>query len=244
MIEISSVDIGTIFSLTKRITDETKDCSTLAEAAQTTTSLLYETFAGSIALARLFVTVPFGKLPLENRRFVNHLAENKGIIAEIGDETPVLSLLGTRGKMPNWNDRRLSAGHIGIPLTSSAFINEIPMIANLLQNMGVNLTSFDHQDMHLVTKTIITSAIFYVEDAAKTVDKQGRKIIAAQDFVDEHGIKTVFGLGGTYTMADVFLTLIIFCRETVEKSRAERLVSVLAAVKANSLSLVSRDAFF
>ena len=57
--------------------------------------------------------------------------------------------------------------------------------------------------------------MFYVPDARTEVDEKGRPVISAQDFVEEHGIGTVFGFGGAYMLERSYLAMIFFCREAV-----------------------------
>ena len=111
----------------------------LEESAQVLMDLLYERFSESIILTRLFATVPYGKLPAANKQFVDNLANSAGITDLIKDTTLVLSLLGTRGKEPEWDNRRSSQGHVGIPLASADFIDAIPMMSRLLKELGLDL---------------------------------------------------------------------------------------------------------
>lgn len=56
------------------------------------------------------------------------------------------------------------------------------------------------------------NGVFYVDDASSARDAQDRLIIAARDFVAEHGVKTVFGMGGAYPDGTL-LVIIVFARE-------------------------------
>lgn len=194
---------------------------TIEEAAQTFTSLIYNQFQESMVLTRVFATIPFGRLPSGNQSFVMKLAANTGITDQIGDTTPVLSLIGSSGARPEWNDRRKSAGHVGIPLASSSFIDAIPMMSRLLKQLGMNLTWLDDKDLG-ATESVMgrLSGIFHVSEASTEVDEQGRKIIAAQDFVVSNRVKSVFGTGGAYPASDTFVVNINFTTEYLEKSQA------------------------
>src|SRR5687767_10365372 len=86
----------------------------LEGAAQALTSALYAWFAESVVLARVFATVPFGELPPANQAFVRSVAETRGADHRLREATLVLSLIGTAGVKPAWNDRRRSQGHAGI----------------------------------------------------------------------------------------------------------------------------------
>ncbi len=217
--------------------------ATLEGAAQLATDLFYEEFCDSVVLVRVFATVPFGRLPAFNRSFVTELAKQHDIADLMHDDTPVLSLVGTRGAEPAWNDRRQSEGHVGIPLASTAFISRIPMMSRLLTQIGFDLEGIDSQAIDIRTLAGL-SGVFYVPDGATAVDALGRKIISAQDFVSSAGVKTVFGLAGSYPSGQAFLTLIAFCRQTIEKSRAERLLPLMSRMVLNTKKLVANGTIF
>ncbi len=242
MNEIGKID--SIFPLMDEVTVRVKGCRTLEDAAQKVTDVLYEKCSDSVILVRLFATVPFGALPAANRSFVETLANRHNISKLITYETPVLSLLGTRGIKPAWNDRRQSAGHVGIPLASAAFIDRIPMMSRLAKEVGLDMDWIDRKAAIAIKTYAGVSGVFYVSDAEAAVDDQGRKIITAQDFVHDYKVKTVFGLATHYTSSATFLTLIAFCRESIEKSRVEQFLPLISHIKAGTTSLVSAKAIF
>ena len=228
------------------VRDVLRDCASLETAAQGLVETLYQEFQDSIVLARCFVTVPYGALPAPNRKFVDALAGGKGISTEITDETPVLSLLGTCGVQSDWNDRRQSQGHIGIPLASASFVESIPMIASLLKELEVklewlsNVESSDFSEKELGGGWI---GIFYVREAAAAMDQQGRLIIPAQDFVAENQIKTVFALGGIYPQGALF-TLLVFTRDSIEKATLADYTPLVPLIVANTSHLVRDGKIF
>jgi histone H3/H4 len=203
-----------------------KQASSLEKAAQELAKEFHTRFAESVVVARVFVTVPFGLLPTSNSEFVQHLAESAGGAVDLKPETPVLSLVGTHGHEENWNDRTKSKGHVGIPLISSAFVGAIPMIARLIKELGVPLEWVDRHDSGMIIRTMGTSAgLFFVDDAGEATDHQGRKIIAAQDFVSAHNVKSVFGIGGAYPTGQI-LVVVVFCRDTISRATAERFLAL------------------
>ena len=242
---MSKIKTTDIFSLMDKVPGQLKDCMTLEDAAQRMTELLYQELSGSVALVRLFATVPFGKLPVTNRTAVARLADSQGIANLLRDESLVLSLLGTCGIKPAWNDRHKSQGHIGIPLVSAAFIDKIPMMSRLLNEVGLKLDWLDSLERVIETKIMAgLSGVFYVPDAETAVDNQGRKIISAQDFVAANSIRTVFGLAGGYPVSKTFLAFIVFCLETLEKPDVQRFLPLIGSFKASTVSLVSKEAIF
>jgi len=244
-VRIDSLSLKDLVSLQDKIAEQVADHTTLEAAAQQYMSILYETLSESLVLARLFATIPFEELPETNKGFVLDLARSAGISELIGDRTMVLSLLGSRGSKPEWNDRRNSKGHVGIPLASSNFIDRIPMMSRLLKELGAGIDWIDSQDTDLVAKTFENlSGVFFVKDAGKEVDIQGRKIIAAQDFVEQEDVKTVFGIGGCYMGSSTFFTTILFSRDSMEKELASRFMLQANKFKTATLDLVNEGRIF
>ena len=245
MSKISDVTVSSVTALRGEIEYGIRNCTCLEDAAQKYTGILYEEFQDSIVLVRLFATIPFKNLPVPNQRFVTNLAASAGISSLINDRTLVLSLLGTRGEEEAWNNRHNSRRHVGIPLASGDFIEAIPMMSRLLKELGLGLDWIDSGDTKIVAKTVGAMAgVFYVPDARTTVDHKGRKIIAAQDFVFTYDVKTVFGIGGGYLTSYVFITNIVFTRETIEKRQAEQFMPVVNTFKAGTIRMVSGNKIF
>jgi hypothetical protein len=153
--------------------------------------------------------------------------------------------MGTSGARPEWNDRTASRGHLGIPLASAEFVGAIPMIARLLSEFGLDIVGLGEGGATIVrSKVGNLSAMFYVADARTETDDQGRLIISAQDFVAEHGVRTVFGFGGAYMLERSYVAVILFAREAVEPERARELAPLSSALKAATLRLVDQGRFF
>lgn len=125
---LSEVEKFSINNLWNGIYRTLKDCDHFEDAAQCFVNACFEDFKESLILVRLFVTVPYGELPEFNRKFVSDVAASMGHTDELNDQTPVLSLVGTRGVEPAWNDWRQSQGHVGIPLISREVVQSIPMM--------------------------------------------------------------------------------------------------------------------
>ena len=242
---ISKLSLEDLVDLQNKISGQVAGNTALEDAAQEYMSILYETLSESIILARLFATIPFEELPEPNKEFVANLAQSAGISELVKERTLVLALLGTRGAKPAWNDRRNSQGHVGIPLASSDFIDKIPMMSRLLKQLGAGLDWIDTNDTELVARTFKDmSGVFFVHDARTEVDNKGRKIIAAQDFVEEEKVKTVFGIGGCYLGTSLFFTTIVFVREFLDKNIVERFMLQANKFKTATLSLVDDRRIF
>ncbi|MBC8461625.1 MAG: hypothetical protein H8D67_26935 [Deltaproteobacteria bacterium] len=242
---ISKLSLEELVDLQNKIAGQIVGCTALEDAAQEYMSILYEALQESIILARFFATIPFEELPEPNKQFVMNIAHSADISELIREQTMVLSLLGTRGSKSEWNDRHGSRGHVGIPLASSDSIDKIPMMSRLLKQLGAGIEWIDANDTELVARTFKNiSGVFYVRDAKTEVDNKGRKVIAAQDFVQNKNVKTVFGIGGCYLGSSLFFSTIIFTREFLERDLVERFMLQANKFKTTTLNLVNEGKIF
>jgi hypothetical protein len=243
-VRFDEVTGATIDGLEERTDQELSPLATLEEAAQRFCDILYTTFEESTVLVRVFATVPFAALPSTNRSFVEQLvgAHARDVL---GPKTPVLSLLGSRGGVPRWNSRHLSEGHVGIPLASADFVEAIPMIASLVKQLGLAIDRAQDVETAIVTQSLGKIAgVFYVDDAATAVDSKGRHVIAAGEFVQEHGVRTVFGFGGAYGLTGTFIVAVVFTRESVGRAQAERFMRLANQLKSSTMKVVTRRHIF
>jgi hypothetical protein len=169
-------DFKQVLPLLNEIKERSSRAASLEQAGREVVDLLFDRLGDSLVLARLFATVPYGQLPSENRTFVDRLTAQHNVKPLVNHETPILSLLASRGTKPGWNDRRQSKGHVGIPLASADFVNSVPMIARLLGEVGLELSwlGADSAGVEISTMSKV-SGVFYVRDAASAVDQQGRR---------------------------------------------------------------------
>ena len=223
-----------------------KDCGSLEEAAQKYIDTIYKEFEESLVLLRMFLSVPYSELPRFNQDFVTNLVEEKGIAPELKDDTPVLSLIGTRGEEPEWNERRKSKGHIGIPLVSTGFIEEIPMVSRLLSDLGLNLNLIINPDSGLdIDVSSDIAGIFFVEDAKESTDSKKRKIIPMQNFVKAYNVCTVFGIGGRYMLGgNNIVSIIFFTKEKFSKAIAKPFESLINRFKISTVKHVLQQRIF
>lgn len=223
-----------------------RTCGSLEQAAQRCVTAICDQFRESVALARFYAVIPWGKLPLEARRFATGVAAARGLAEPLHDDTKVLALLGTHGELAAWNDRRASRGHLAIPLMSSSFVEEIPMVSRMLKELGFPIEWLTGASKSFTTDMFgRLGGFFFVEDAVTALDHQGRKIIPAQDFVAKHSIKTVFGTAGMYVRSRMFVTLIVFSREPLERSAMKHRFMPLGNLVTNATAeLVHRGKLF
>jgi len=223
----------------------------LEDACMLVTRRLYEVFTDSTALARIYAIVPHGELPKEVQTFVTELASTAppATAAKLGPNTAVLSLIGTYGAKDEWRDRRHSRGHKGIPLISAEFVDQIPMLARLLKELGFDLSWLDPGSTNrrdaVVTRKLLGgfNGTFFVEDAATGRDDHDRLVIPAADFVREENVKTVFGQGGFYPDGTM-VVCIVFTRETLTRERVDRFTSLITMLKGQTFGAVRERRFF
>ena len=241
---IEQVTSSTVSELWANVEPGVEQSSCLEEAAQELATQLHKQFDDSVVLARVYVTTPFDTMPSTNKTFVQNLAESAGAESDLKATTPVLSLIGTYGQEEDWRDRRNSKGHVGIPLMSSAFVGAIPMISRLLHELRVPMDWMDTHETEMIIKTVGREAgLFYVENAAEATDHEGRKIIAAQDFVSAYDVKSVFGIGGAYAQGQVF-TIVAFCRDIFPRDVAEHFVPLANSFQEKTATFVESNKMF
>jgi len=202
--------------------------STMEEAAQAMTqylhgSLVDETGAPATALVRLYKTHRFGDLGPELQDFAERAAGDELLT----DDTRCLTLLGTSGTQPDWNDRRRSQGHRAIPLTSADAVARSPMIASLVSQLGIDVDTVVAPDAEQTLALHHRDYdLFYVSEA------EGSSMVPAQDdFVVPHGIRSVVGCGGILPSTDLF-ALIVFTRIAVAAETADLFRTLALSVKA------------
>jgi hypothetical protein len=251
---------GQTLRLFKRIEREIGTTAPLADIAQKSCDAFYETYEKSVVLVRLFVALPFELLPPEEQAISRAILQRLQITDPILPTTPVMTLLGTRGVNPAWGDRRASQNYRLFPLISRALIEAIPMTAQIFRLLGSDIASPAKKEGHILGSDIVSpekkdagiaekvwgggrAALFYVEHAARSVDAQGRKIIAAQDFVDEYRVQTVFGMARAYR-DDLFFVQLAFCRHLVPRERARAFLPLATTLRGTTIRAVdARNVF-
>ncbi|HEX8245776.1 MAG TPA: hypothetical protein VF541_19845 [Longimicrobium sp.] len=219
---------------------DTRDCATMEEAARSVVRYFYESFADQAtgerqcALVRFYKTHPYGALDPDLQAFA---------AGQMGGRPPwdamkCLVLLATAGDEPEWNSPRRSRGHRAIPLPSVQIVEQAPMIAQLVREMGLDL-----DDVVSPRPEVIrglegkTYNVFYVPDAA------GSPFIPAQEgFVRRYGIRSVIGCGGIHLTGDLY-SLILFSRAPIPPESADRFRNVALDLKL-AISRFRDDAVF
>ncbi len=189
------------------------DCESMEAVSQRLTQYLYGALVdadgrAACALVRCFKTSPSRHLPAD-------LLDTTAPDVSPAQNTPYLVLLGTSGDCDEWCDRRRSVGHRAIPLRSVEAVQRAPMIAQLIQQMGVE-----------VSEVLSPSATFLLQSEGRAFNvfhvpaALGSRYVPGQAFVQQYGIASVLGFGGLLPTGDLF-ALILFSRVPITRSVAE-----------------------
>lgn len=224
--------------------DDLDNSRCMQSAAQTCVRRIYDTFSDSIVLVRLFMTIPMAQLPEPDQIFARQILANQDVLSLLNEETVVLSLLGTYGVESDWCNRYQSQSYLGIPLVTADFVSSMPMVATMMDDLGLGLAWLDTKDTDLVVRAMGgATQIFYVEDAKTAMDGTGRRIVAREDFVSNYNIKTVFGLGGSY-VDGTLITILFFSRESIARSEVDRFQLLFNEIKQSSVKFILANEIF
>jgi hypothetical protein len=191
--------------------------ASIEEAAAGVCRALYENLVDAdsgtpaCALVRVYKAHQFGKLEPELQEFARGLLEE-----EPPADMRCLTLLGTAGDEPAWNSRHESAGHKAIPLPGEEFVHRLPMVAQLIKQLGLDIADVVRPGENAVARSQQTYDVFHVEDAL------GSGHIPAQDFVEQYGIRSAVGFGGVLISGD-FYAAIMFSKVPVPERIAKTL---------------------
>jgi hypothetical protein len=249
---IHATTIETIPALKTQIDQALAPCQSLEEAAQTCTNLLFETFEESLILIRFLATIPYQALPPAYQSVATMLTNAEQTNDLIHDDTPVLTLLGTRG---GDEDLRNTRHAFGVPLVSRDFVASIPLVAQLLQEIGCDLhgrarPGSQLHNQHVETEsTGFLSGMLYVPDAQQVATGQGEPLLPAITRLPLYRLKsasaitTIFGIGGEYIQGP-YIAMMMFSREHLEKSEVERFMPVANYFKTATLKLAMEGRIF
>jgi hypothetical protein len=138
-----------------------------------------------------------------------------------------LTLLATVGAKPEWCSRAGSVAHKAIPLASAEGVARIPMIANLVQQFGLDIRQVLAPAPEILADLDQrTFNVFHVEEA------RGSPNLPAQEaFILPERIRSCFGFGGMLREGDLF-AVIMFSRVRVSANTASLFKPLSLSVKA------------
>jgi hypothetical protein len=204
------------------IRDLSERWATIEDDAQQICEYLYRALvdddgAPACALVRLYKTSRFRDLDAGLKDFAASIDD-----VELTDDLRCLTLLGTAGDEPAWNDRDQSVGHRVIPLPSEEFVERLPMVAQLIRQLGLDIGVVVDPPTGRAARELAQSThdVFHVPVAA------GSPYLPAQDFVAEHGIAASVGFGGMMLSGD-FFAVVLFSRVPISDPVA-RTIKILA----------------
>ncbi|HEY0254305.1 MAG TPA: hypothetical protein VGC41_22410 [Kofleriaceae bacterium] len=232
-----------IQALRASLDETTQAASSLQEAAQHLAVMLATTFE-SCVLARVFALVPLHQLPAHERLWAESFAGSMQLGGLVKDQTPVMTLLGTAGVEIAWSERTSSQGHRAIPLVDSMFIERAPMIAALLDSLQIGPELLHHTgDMNIRTFAGGLNARFFVDDAKTSLNAAGKHVIASRPFVEKYGVKSVFGMGGSYVTGTTVFA-VVFTNETLTATEVDRFTSFIGTFKLATTANVEQGQLF
>ena len=137
-----------------------------------------------------------------------------------------LTLFGTAGERPEWNERDRSQGHRSIPLADKQVASRFPVVSQLLQQLGLKLTSKTPPESDLIVdRAERTFDVFHVAEA-----KGSHFLPAQEEFVIPFGIESVLGFGGVLPSKE-FFTVILFSKQKISCETAELFKPLALSVK-------------
>jgi serine phosphatase RsbU (regulator of sigma subunit) len=212
----------------------------MEEASNRIVRYLYENFCTkptgekSCALVRLFKTHPYEDLEAELAEYARSMLDHYPPLPAM----KCMTLLATVGEQTEWNSRHRSVGHKAIPLASEFVVAQIPMISQLIRQLGLDIKTVINPGPDLLVEIEQRKYnVFYVPEAI------GNPYIPAQDsFVIPFGIKSVLGFGGLLPSGNLF-AIIMFLKVQIPHSTAQ-MFSTLALNVKTALLAFDRGAVF
>jgi hypothetical protein len=209
-----------------------KSCNSMEEVSKKIVDFFYDTLFDErtaekdFSLVRIFKTHDYGKLDVKLRKFVTDCFPGHVITTA----TKCLTLLATTGIDENWKDRKASIGHKTIPLSSEDVVNKLPMIRNLIKQLGLDIRTVINPDPELIHDLAEkTYNVFLVPHAL------GSAFIPAQEeFVVPFHIQSVLGFGGVFPDGNIF-TVIIFSKKIIADEVAELFKTIALSAKVSLL---------
>jgi signal transduction histidine kinase len=178
----------------------------------------------AFALVRLFETRRFDQLGEKLMGYVSAQSP------DLAPDTRCLTLLATAGDREEWNHVESSADHQAIPLPSPTAVERLPMISQLIRQLGFQVGGILQPTSRILLRT--TLGVFHVPTA------MGSPHIPAQEaFVEPYGIRSVVGFGDVLADGRLF-AVIMFSRIPVTAEVAALLSHLAHSTRMALLSLV------
>lgn len=203
--------------------------SSAQEVAQQIASYLYRQFGNDqtgwrdCALIRCYLTRAYRELDPQSQDCARRaLGCGPGSL-----DMKCLTLFGTAGERPEWNERVRSRDYRSIDsIGLQTGRLPIPIVPQLRQQLGLGLTSkTPHESDRIVDWAERTLDVFHVAEA------KGSHFLPAQEgFVIPFGIESVLGFGGVLPSKELF-TVILFSKQKISREMAELFKPLALSVK-------------
>jgi hypothetical protein len=206
-----------------------RNAKTMEDAANSIVHYLYDRCAEpngdkSCVLIRCYKTHPYSALDRSLRAFADERLGG----AKPSPDMKCLTLLSSVGIVPEWNSRHTSNGHKAIPLPSAEVVQQAPMIAQLIQQFGIEISDLVAPTSQGSTaQDGKTYNVFHVPNA-----KGSPSIPAQKEFVERHGVRSVVGFGGVLRSRDLF-AIIMFSKREIPAESAQRFRTLGLDVKSS-----------
>jgi hypothetical protein len=202
------------------------DC--MEEAAVEVVDYLFKKFQvegkgePACVMVRCFKTERYSRLPEDLQAEARRSMQD----GEPWEAMPCMALLASRGVMEAWNGRRGSKGHQAIPLATAAMLEEAPMIARLIAQLGLeSLHLVKPPSERLVAMERQALNVFHVEEAL------GSEFVPAQEeFVIPYGVRSALGFGGVLPGGELYCVL-MFAKVRIRMEVAEMFPTLGLGVK-------------
>jgi len=227
-IDLTNFDLHEMLRCGRELREAVRRAATLEEAARVVVRYFYDacidpvTGGRSCVLARFYKTHAYGELPPDLQDFAAGLLAG----ASVAPTMQCLTLLATAGTRAEWNDRRQSRGHQAIPLPSPEIVEQAPMIAQLVRQMGLDIATVVRPSPDVLRSAEgKTYSVFHVEEAL------GSPYIPAQaEFVVPYEVRSVVGFGGLHR--NDFFAVILFATVPILRVAADRFRNIALDLKA------------
>ncbi|HEU0079320.1 MAG TPA: hypothetical protein VFQ76_16820 [Longimicrobiaceae bacterium] len=214
--------------------------ASMEEGARRVTRFFFDSSVGAeggareCVLVRFYKTHAFGALEPQLQAFAR---------ARMGGREPwadmrCLVLLASSGEEPAWNSRRLSRGHQAIPLPSVQIVEQAPMIAELVREMGLDL-----EDVVAPRPQLVRGSEDRAYNVFHVLEAEGSPFIPAQaDFVRPFGIRSVLGFGGLLLNGEMY-AVVLFTRVPVPAESADRFRNIALDLRIAVSAFADGDTF-
>ena len=218
-LDITNFSVGAMLRAGIAVRQIVPDAASMESAAGLIVRYLYDNCVDPTSgqrtcmLVRFYKTHRYGGLEPDLQHFAD---------LQLGDVVPddemrCLALLASAGDEPGWNSRHASEAHQAIPLPSADIVRRAPMIARLIEALGLDIESVVRGNAPSERPGDARNYdVFHVEDA-----RDSRHVPAQADFVARYGVASVVGFGGLLRSGELFAVM-LFSRSTIPVASAER----------------------